>query len=575
MANVILNKGRVTSTPSIVDRTTYTRPSDWTDLPALSQGDEKVYLLVNVDENGANYMRLKFQGNYTVDWGDGTANTNHNSNTDADHEFLWANAPSSSLTSQGFRQVIVTVTAQSGSQLTIWNLATSPYVPTGTTYNGSVNHGVCRVKMAGPNFTSLQQAMYYYKGLKEFEYIGTNSVTNVSNMFNNCTSLEKVTAFDTSTVTNFSSMFRYSTIHTIPQFDLSSATSITYMFADCSSVYKLPKMTLPSTVTNLTYVFRYATKLQEIPFNNLNHVTTFTSAFEHCYAIRGFNYSLDSATNLTQMFNQCKSLQTVKFNNVPVGQITNCSYAFGGCTSLTYIKSFDTSNVTNFNFMFQSLSIDMDLSWVDTSNGVNFESMLEFYGSLTDASWLNVTSSATNVIELFNGCTKLEKHPTSMDLTNCANLKGTFSSNIKMITPPTLNNSSGITYCEKAFQFCYNLQTAPSLSGTMVTVREMFYNCKSLRSIPAYDLSSIVAYPNSYRMAYYANGLKESLITTHKSQVSYANCGLSRSAIVDIFNNLQTNADGRTIYVNANPESNLLTASDLLIATNKGWTVSS
>tara|TARA_R100000988_G_C3874315_1_gene105301 strand:- start:303 stop:467 length:165 start_codon:yes stop_codon:yes gene_type:complete len=47
---IILNKGRVTSTPSVVDRTTYTRPSDWTDLPALSQGDEKVYLLVNVGE---------------------------------------------------------------------------------------------------------------------------------------------------------------------------------------------------------------------------------------------------------------------------------------------------------------------------------------------------------------------------------------------------------------------------------------------------------------------------------------------------------------------------------------------
>ena len=80
MANVILNKGRATSTPSVVDRTTYTRPSDWTDLPALSQGDEKVYLLVNVGEKGGNYMRLKFQGDYTVNWGDGTANTNHNSN---------------------------------------------------------------------------------------------------------------------------------------------------------------------------------------------------------------------------------------------------------------------------------------------------------------------------------------------------------------------------------------------------------------------------------------------------------------------------------------------------------------
>lgn len=572
---VILNKGRVTSTPSIVDRTTYTRPSDWTDLPALSQGDEKVYLLVNVDESDANYMRLKFQGNYTVNWGDGTANTNHNSNTDADHQFLWANAPSSSLTSQGFRQVIVTVTAQSGSQLTHWVLATSPYVPTGTSYNGSVNHCVCRVKMAGANFTDTNQAMRYYQGLKEFEYVGTNNITNVSFMLSYCNSLEEVTTFDTSTVTNFYNMFRYSSsLHTIPQLDLSSATNITYMFADCHSFYRIPKMTLPSTVTNLTYTCRNATKLQEVPFNNLNHVQNFSSAFETTN-IREFNYSLNSATSLKQIFWQCSKLQTIKISNVPVGQLNDCSYAFGGCGSVTYVKPFDTSNVTNFRNMFNLFAFDMDLSWVDTSNGTNFESMLEFYGALTDASWLNITSSATNIIELFNGCTKLQKYPTSMDLTNITNLQSTFASNVKMETPPTFNNSSSVVACQKTFQNCTNLKVAPPLSGTMTIVREMFFNCKNLRSIPAYDCSSIVAYPNSYRMAYQATGVKESLITTHKSQVSYANCGLSRSAIVDIFNNLQTNADGRTIYVGANPESNLLTASDLLIATNKGWTVSS
>tara|TARA_Y100000389_G_scaffold171145_1_gene178639 strand:- start:210 stop:1931 length:1722 start_codon:yes stop_codon:yes gene_type:complete len=571
---VILNKGRITSTPSIVDRSTYTRPSDWTDLPALSQGDEKVYLLVNVGEKGGDYMQLKFAGDYTVDWGDGTANTNHSSGTEADHEFLWANAPSSSLTSQGFRQVVVTITAQSGSQLTIWSLNTSPYVPTGTTYNGSVNHGVCRVKMAGTNFTDISSALRFYKGLKEFEYIGTNNVTNVSHMFNTCSSLVKVGSFDTSNIQNLTNLFNGCTnLIEVPQFDLSSATDITYMFNNCANLYKVPKMTLPSTVTSLQYTFKSCSNLQEVPFTNLNHVTNFYAAFS-ATSIREFNFSLDSATNIDQMFYQAFSLQTVKFHNIPVGQLTNIGYVFGHCYSLTHIKPFDTSNVSNFRNCYSYLKFDLDLSWTDTSNGANFESMFEGNKAITDASWLDITSSATNVIELFNGCNRLEKYPT-LDFTNITNLQATFAGNRLMVTLPTINNTNSITACQRTFQSCYLLQEALPLSGALTTVREMYLSCYSLISIPAYDLSSIVAYPNSYRMAYQAHGLKESLITTHKSQVSYANCGLSRSAIVDIFNNLATNADGRTIYVAANPESNLLTASDLLIATNKGWTVSS
>jgi len=223
------------------------------------------------------------------------------------------------------------------------------------------------------------------------------------------------------------------------------------------------------------------------------------------------------------------------------------------------------------------MKFDIDLSWTDTSSGTNFESMFEGNSGITDASWLNITTSAVNVIELFSNCTRLNKYPT-MDLTNCTSLQATFSTNRQMIEPPTLNNASGITNCMQTFQNCHNLKKAvPSsvLSGQLTSVREMYYNCYNIESVPAYDLSAIVAYPNSYRFCYIASGLKESLVTTHKSQTSYANCGLSRTAIVDIFNNLQTNADGRTIYVGSNPGSPQLTAADLLIATNKGWTVSS
>ena len=305
----------------------------------------------------------------------------------------------------------------------------------------------------------------------------------------------------------------------------------------------------------------------------LAYVQNFFAAFSNT-SIREFNFSLDSATSLVQMFYQTNTIQTIKFHNIPTGQITDMSYAFGYCNSLTYIKPFDTSNVTNFRNCYCYLNFDIDLSWTDTSSGTNFESMLEGNKGITDASWLNVTSNATNVIELFNICRRLEKLPESMDLANCNSLQGTFKNCNKIKECPNLLNSGNITSGYRAFQSSFNLNTAPALSGQFTSVREMFNNCYSLVTIPQYDLSLITSYPNSFRFALNCNGLKKSLITTHKSQVSYANCGLGRDAIVDIFNNLETNTDGRTIYVSSNPGSPQLTSGDLAIATGKGWTVS-
>jgi surface protein len=572
---IILKKGRITSAPSIPLNTSYERPSDWTDLPALSQGDEKIYMLVNVGEpDGSNYMRIKIFGDYQVDWGDGTAVTTHTSGTDADHEFLWANAPSSTLTSQGFRQVIVTITPQSGAQLTQIRLSTSPYVPSDSEYNSSINHGVCRVKMAGPNFTSLHQAFYSYKGLKEFEFIGTNNITTFSAMFQ-VSSISKVTTLDTSSGTNFNNMFANSNIQEIPAFDLSSATDISYMFSVCVNITVLPTMALPSTCTNMQYTFNSCSLLQEIPFTSFDGVTNFFGAFQST-SIREFNYSTPAITTAQQMFYSCRLLQTAILKDIPVGQLLNTSYMFGYCDSLTYIEPFDTSNVTNFSRMFLGLKCNMDLSWVNTSSATTLTHMFQGYATLKDASWLNVTSSVTIVTAIFSGCVSLVKFPTSMDLTNCTLLDSSFESCQSMLRVPTLNNSGNIVNIMKAFKNCYNLEVAPTFTGNQFTnIRESFQACRNLSTIPQYDISLITAYPNAYYAFNQCNNLRKSLITTSKSEINYANCCLSRAEIVNIFNNLQTSADGRTIFIASNPGSEDLTASDLLIATNKGWTVSS
>jgi hypothetical protein len=55
--------------------------------------------------------------------------------------------------------------------------------------------------------------------------------------------------------------------------------------------------------------------------------------------------------------------------------------------------------------------------------------------------------------------------------------------------------------------------------------------------------------------------------------ISYAFCKLSAAALNDIFTGLGTASGTQTISVLANPGRAGLTASEIAIATGKGWTV--
>jgi len=52
----------------------YVRPSKWLTMSTLSDGDDKIVLLVAVWENASNFITLKCEtssGTYTIAWGDG------------------------------------------------------------------------------------------------------------------------------------------------------------------------------------------------------------------------------------------------------------------------------------------------------------------------------------------------------------------------------------------------------------------------------------------------------------------------------------------------------------------------
>ena len=181
----------------------WVRPADWVTLPTVLDGDQKIVMLVAVF-NTTNFLAFSATGDYTVDWGDGAAPTNYSSGTTAQKSFAWSDYSPSTLTSQGFRQAVVTITPQSGQNLTALNLNIRHTTPT-------VTHttGVLEVVMSAPYCAvmSFSTSNVTYRMLRRFEWVGSCPITNFTYMFYNCPSLSSV-ELDTSSGTNFTSMFQ-------------------------------------------------------------------------------------------------------------------------------------------------------------------------------------------------------------------------------------------------------------------------------------------------------------------------------------------------------------------------------
>lgn len=568
MAVILRNSGRVIGNTN-GDITKWTRPSDWLDMPVLNNGDEKIHLLVKIYEGNLNYLAFKVYGDYEVDWGDGSPIESFSSGVDAQHEILWDDISSTTLTSGGYRQAIVTITPQAGAQLTryYWH---SNNVHPDDVYSSSINDNIISVKMAGQNFSNLYAAFFYHRVLEEFEFVGTNVVTNFSSMFGNATNLKKVIQLYTSSGTNFSSMFSgCNLLLELPQLDVTNATNIGNMFQSCASIEYIPPLTF-SSVTSLSNTFSGCRSLKNVPITSFVGITSLSNTFNNT-AFSKFEFDLPDITSFYNTFNGNDKLEVVNMT-IPNGQLTNCEYLLYGAPNVKVLKPFDTSQVTSFRGMFYNYKGNIDVNWVDTSSGVNFESM--FLGSnITDVSWLNITSLATNVKNLFKDASKIVKYPTTIDVTNCSDLSSMFENNSNLKQPPNLVNTNNVTNTIYMFESCYSLEVAPTINGPLTASRQMFDNCFNLSYAPAYNLSGVTSYPNGYRMFYNCYNLRGSDVTGIKTQHSYQNCQLSRDAIVNIFNNLGVNADGRSIYVNNNPGSANLTAGDIAIATGKGWTV--
>ena len=298
--------------------------------------------------------------------------------------------------------------------------------------------------------------------IEGIEYLNTENVTNMCNMFCGCEALTMldVSKFDTKNVTDMSCMFwgcHALTTLDISNFDTQNVTEMGGMFDGCSAlttIYASDKFV--TTACKYDYnMFKGCTNLVgAVPYDEYNigkemanyttgYFTDIASKVAESYAV------FDEATNtLTFKHDTKKPYRAFALNEIENApgwykpndkgsnaniikkvvfdasfanaRPTSCYKWFYDCTNLTTIEGIEylnTENVTNMGWMFSNCEAltTLDVSNFDTKNVTDMRYMFSICFALTTLDVSNFdTQNVTNMSNMFSDCSAL----TTLDLSN-------------------------------------------------------------------------------------------------------------------------------------------------------------
>ena len=362
------------------------------------------------------------------------------------------------------------------------------------------------------------------------QYLKTDNVTDMSNMFKACSSLTSLdlSGFNTANVTNMSNMFEGCSSLTslnLNGFKNDNVTDMSNMFEGCSSLTSLDLSGFnTANVTRMAYMFNGCSGLTSLDLSNFktDNVTNMFYMFAGCSGltsldVSGFNTA--NVTSMSDMFNGCSSLTSLDLSNFNTANVTDMGGVFNGCSSLTSLdlSGFNTANVTNMSHMFEGCSrlTSLDVSGFNTTNVTYMGSMFSGCSRLTslDVSSFK-TDNVTSMGSMFSGCSGL----TSLDVSNfktdnvtnmykmfyrCSSLTSLDVSNFKTDNVTDMGfmflNCSGLTNLDVSglktdkvtgmpymFSGCSgltNLDVSHFNTANVTSINSMFEDCPALTSL--------------------------------------------------------------------------------------------
>jgi hypothetical protein len=337
----------------------WVKPTDWLTMPAI--GTQEFIGLLAVTDDESNHIALLCAGAYTVDWGDGVIE-NVASNTKAQHTYTYSAISEGTLTTRGYKQVLVRVTPQAGQNLTKIDLNQQNSI------------------LAKLHTVSWLDLHYNGANITSIAYGGGGGLVSFH-------MVERVRINALGAITTFASLFSYlfSGLQTVTITGSTSVTNFSFMFFGCNS---------------LKYVDL-----------NVSAGNNFDSAFSGCNSLQKaplLNFKTTGTIICTSMFGGCKSLREVPLINTIA--VTAVNFMFANCSSLQSIPLINTQSVTNF----ASFTAQCDLQQLpnlNTSAGTDFNNMIggnsiakaAFQGTRYSISYSGKCLSRNAIVDIFNG----------------------------------------------------------------------------------------------------------------------------------------------------------------------------
>ena len=224
--------------------------------------------------------------------------------------------------------------------------------------------------------------------------------------------------------------------------------------------------------------------------------------------------------------------------NPNTGNTTSMTYMFADCSSLKTIPALNTSNVTRMNGMFAGCSSLKTIPALDTSNVAYIDRM-------------------------FYGCSSLETIPT-LDTSKVTGMSYMFADCLSLKAIPALDTSN-VDSMWAMFAGCSSLETIPMLDASGIKeIYGMFEKCSSLTTFGGLkNLGKSYSYKKASGYTAYILDLSYSPLLTHESLMNVIN---------NLYNLKSIQVKTQKLKIGETNKAKL-TAEEIAIATNKGWSV--
>ena len=240
---------------------------------------------------------------------------------------------------------------------------------------------------------SMNSYFQNYRGQElDLTNIDTSNVTNMSDLFNNCSNLTNLdlSNFDTSKATTISGMFincRKITTLNLSNFNTSNITTLTNVFANCVSLTSLDLSNFDtSKVIYLDYTFDRCSNLKNLNISNFNtsNATTMQSLFNGCTSLETLNlsnFNVGKVTSMYNMFRDCRKITNLDLSSFGESNVTNMRWAFYGCTSLETVNLSNFSNLKSVNatqMFYNCYKLkNLNMSSFDFTKTTNYNNMFQ------------------------------------------------------------------------------------------------------------------------------------------------------------------------------------------------------